>query len=329
MSQLSFATTHNEYTHSPTTETEFKSPEGFSSLVALKEGFLSVYKEGNALSWLVFTFVGLLLSAGFATGSSMVASSASESHPGSVISLLGNGLSFLAILVALYFLFGLTQGYIRGTSFFSPRYGDLLMKDSKIILRSYAATISLAIITAFLIIPLIVLNLLIIVVGIPVPKEVNIGILILVAILFILIRVFFAYTIYAIIDSRMKVLDAFILSLKIVSHNFISSMMLFVLTTLLLVAPSVLISYIPASTLDGISNGALISLSVLAGIITFLIFPATQAAYIYAYRKSTFGPLTANKEEEEEISEENAILEEGSKSASKDVVNEAHAEKMK
>lgn len=292
MSQISFAVTHNEYTGNPTSETKLDSPQSFNPFTAIKEGFAATYKGRNkAVTWIAFTFIGLLLSAGFMAGSSIVASAANESNPGSLPSILGNALSFIAILAAAYFFFGLTQGYIRGTHFQAPKYDDLLMKTPKTVLRSYGATISLGLITILLILPLSALNLITVVVGIPVPKSVNLGIVALVTILFVLLRVFFAYTIYAIIDSNMKVLDAFILSLKVVSHNFVASLALFIITTLLLVAPAGLITYLPMSMMDDVSNGVLVALWVVAGLITLLIFPATQSAYVYAYRKSTLGPV--------------------------------------
>lgn len=292
MSQISFAVTHNEYTRNPTSETKLDSPQSFNPFTAIKEGFATTYKGRNkAVTWIAFTFIGLLLSAGFMAGSSIVASAANESNPGSLPSILGNALSFIAILAAAYFFFGLTQGYIRGTHFQAPKYDDLLMKTPKTVLRSYGATISLGLITILLILPLSALNLITVVVGIPVPKSVNLGIVALVTILFVLLRVFFAYTIYAIIDSDMKVLDAFILSLKVVSHNFVASLALFIITTLLLVAPAGLIAYLPMSMMDDVSNGVLVALWVVAGLITLLVFPATQSAYVYAYRKSTLGPV--------------------------------------
>lgn len=294
MSQLSFAVTHNEYTGSPTSETKLDYPQSFNPFTAIKEGFSAAYKKGNkTVTWIVFTFIGLLLSAGFMAGSSIVASAANESNPGSFPSILGNALSFIAILAAAYFFFGLTQGYIRGTHFQAPKYDDLLVKTPKTVIRSYGATISLGLIAILLILPLSALNLITVVVGIPVPKSVNLGITVLVVVMFVLLRVFFAYTIYAIIDSNMKVLDAFILSLKVVSHNFVSSLALFIITTLLLVAPAGLIAYLPMSMMNDASNGVLVTLWVVAGLITLLVFPATQSAYVYAYRKSTLGPVPA------------------------------------
>lgn len=294
MSHLSSTVTHNEYTLNPTGEKEFNTPAFFSSLEALKEGFFAPYKSNKPGAWVIFTLVGLVISLGVMSTSSIVATASIGSEPGTASAIIGDILAFIAVLIGLYFFFGLTQGFIRGTHFAAPHYNDLFISNVKTILRSYGATLSLAIITLLLVLPMLVLNILIVVVGVPVPTSVHWGILTLATILLVLLRIFFAYTIYAIIDSNMKVLDAFILSLKIVSRNFLSSLLLFVFTTVILLAPTALIVYLPFVLVDNLSTTFVAVLGVVSSIITLLLFPVTQAAYVYAYRKSTHGPVPVN-----------------------------------
>lgn len=291
MSHLSASVTHNEYTNNPTNEKRFDEPQSFSSLTAVKEGFFAPYKSNKPATWIIFTLVGLVISAGFMFASSIAAASASESNPGTVSAIIGDALAFVAVLVGFYFFIGLTQGFIRGTHFVSPHYNDLFVSDAKTIFRSYGATILLGLVTLLLTLPLLALNFLVVIVGVPVPKFFSIGVIILVVAIVALLRLFFAYTIYAIIDSKMKVLDSFMLSTKIVSRNFVSSLLLLVFTTLILSAPAILIGYLPMMSIDNISETFTAILWVVVAILTILLFPATQAAYVYAYRKSTNGPV--------------------------------------
>lgn len=294
MSHLSSTVTHNEYTSNPTGEKEFDTPASFSSIEALKEGFFAPYKSNKPGAWVIFTLVGLVISIGVMSTSSLVATASVGSDPGTATAIMGDVLAFIAVLIGFYFFFGLTQGFIRGTHFTAPHYNDLFISNVKTILRSYGATLSLAVITLLLVLPMLMLNALIVIVGVPVPVSVHWGILILAAVLLVLLRIFSAYTIYAIIDSNMKVLDAFILSLKLVSRNFLSSILLFVFTTLILLAPTALIVYLPFMLADNLSSTTLAVLAVVSGVITLLLFPVTQASYVYSYRKSTHGPVPIN-----------------------------------
>lgn len=289
MSHLSTTVTHNEYTSFPTDERTFTDPNSFNFLAALKNGFTIPTKSKQLWAWALFTVLGLALSFGCFATVVFAANASSTANPGSTYAIIGNILALIAILFGLYFLIGMTQGYIRGTHSGSPKFGDLFISNPTTLMRGFGASIILGFIAMVMVIPMLVLNTLAILVGVPVSQTVSIAIMVIAATITALLRIFFAYTIYAIVDSNTRVLDAFILSLKIVSKNFFSSLMLFITTTILLVAPLALIAYIPVNTIDNVSDGFATALWIVAGAVAALLFPVLQVAYVYAYRKSTFG----------------------------------------
>lgn len=288
MSHLSTTVTHNEYTSSPTDERTFTDPDTFNFLTAMKNGFTIPTKSKQLWTWALFTILGIVLSFGCLATAVFAADASSSANPGSTYSIVGDIIALIALLFGLYFFIGMTQGFIRGIHSGTPKFGDLFISNPTTLMRGFGASIILGFIAVIMVIPMLVLNTLAILVGVPISQATSIVIMVLAATITVVLRIFFAYTIYAIIDSNMRVLDAFILSLKIVSKNFLSSLMLFIATTILLAAPLVLIAYIPVNTIDNVSDGFATALWIVAVVVAALLFPVLQVAYIYAYRKSTF-----------------------------------------
>lgn len=293
MSHLSTTVTHNEYTSYPTDERTFTDPDTFNFLTAMKNGFTIPTKSKQLWTWALFTILGIVLSFGCLATAVFAANASSSANPGSTYSIVGDIIALIALLFGLYFFIGMTQGFIRGTHSGTPKFGDLFISNLTTLLRSFGASITLGFIAIVMVLPMLILNTLAILVGVPISQTASIAIIVLAATITVFLRIFFAYTIYAIIDSNMRVLDAFILSLKIVSKNFLSSLMLFIATTILLAAPLVLIAYIPVNTIDNVSDGFATTLWIVAGVVAALLLPVLQVAYVYAYRKSTFGTNSA------------------------------------
>lgn len=291
MSHISATVTHNEYTGTPTDEKTFTDPDTFNAFSALKEGFFVPFKSQRLGTWVGFTLVGLVVSLGLIAGSSLTAQASANTNSGSAYAIAGDILALTAILVGTYFLIGMTQGFIRGTHYVAPQFNDLFVSNPRTIFRGLGATFLLVITAIIVSLPLLALNTLAIFVGVPITRTVSIAIVALSVVLALTLRIVFAYTIYAIIDSGMKVGDSFMLSFRIFSRNFFSSVVLFIATTLALIAPAALIVYLPSRVFDEISSTTSIALWIVALIVTVVIFPATQVAYVYAYRKSTQGPV--------------------------------------
>lgn len=311
MSHLSTTVTHNEYTSSPTDERTFTDPDTFNFLTAMKNGFTIPTKSKQLWTWALFTVLGIVLSFGCFATAVFAANASSSANPGSTYSIVGDIIALIALLFGLYFFIGMTQGFIRGTYSGTPKFGDLFISNLTTLLRSFGASITLGFIAIVMVLPMLILNTLAILVGVPISRTASIAIIVLAATITVFLRIFFAYTIYAIIDSNMRVLDAFILSLKIVSKNFFSSVMLFIATTILLVAPLALIAYVPVNTIDNVSDGFATILWIAAGVLAALLFPVLQVAYVYAYRKSTFGtdPAATTAEDEPDYIDSGSNLE--------------------
>lgn len=291
MSHISATVTHNEYTGTPTDEKTFTDPDTFNAFSALKEGFSAPFKSKRIGTWVAFTFIGLAVSLGLIAGSSLTAQASANANSGSAYAIAGDILALASILVGIYFLIGMTQGFIRGTHYEAPRFNDLFVSNPGTVFRGLGATFLLVITAIIVSLPLLALNTLAIFVGIPITRTASIAIVALSVVLALTLRIVFAYTIYAIIDSGMKVGDSFMLSFRIFSRNFFSSIVLFITTTLVFIAPVALIVYTPSRVFDEMSDTASIALWAVALIVTVVIFPATQVAYVYAYRKSTQGPV--------------------------------------
>ena len=307
MSHLSTTVTHNEYTSSPTDERTFTDPDTFNFLTAMKNGFTIPTKSKQLWTWALFTILGIVLSFGCLATAVFAANASSSANPGSTYSIVGDIIALIALLFGLYFFIGVTQGFIRGTHSGTPKFGDLFISNLTTLLRSFGASITLGFIAIVMVLPMLILNTLAILVGVPISQTASIAIIVLAATITVFLRIFFAYTIYAIIDSNMRVLDAFILSLKIVSKNFLSSLMLFIVTTILLAAPLILIAYIPVNTIDNVSDGFATTLWIIAVVVAALLFPVLQVAYVYAYRKSTFwadSAATTAKDEPTHVNDE-------------------------
>lgn len=294
MSYISATVTHNDYTGAPTDEKTFTDPETFNALRALKEGFSAPFKSKRLGTWVAFTLVGLVVSLGLIAGSSLTAQASANTNSGSAYAIAGDILALAAILVGTYFLIGMTQGFVRGTHYVAPQFDDLFVSNSRTIFRGLGATFLLVITAIIVSLPLLALNTLAIFVGVPITRTVSVAIVALSVVLALTLRIVFAYTIYAIIDSGMKVGDSFMLSFRIFSRNFFSSVVLFIATTLVLIAPVALLVYLPSRVFDEVSDTVSIALWVTALIVTVVIFPVTQVAYVYAYRKSTQGPVPVN-----------------------------------
>lgn len=323
MSHLSTTVTHNEYTPFPTDERTFTDPDIFNFLTAMKNGFTIPTKSKQLWTWALFTILGIALSFGCFATAVFAANASSSANPGSTYSIIGDVIALIALLFGLYFFIGMTQGFIRGTHSGTPKFGDLFISNPTTLMRSFGASITLGFIAIIMVIPMLVLNTLAILVGVPISQTASIAIMVLAATITVFLRIFFAYTIYAIIDSNMRVLDAFILSLKIVSKNFLSSLMLFIATTILLVAPLALIAYIPANTIDNVSDGFVTALWIVAGVVAALLFPVLQVAYVYAYRKATFGTdstiVEAEDVADEDVTNKDEVSEAISETDSEDI----------
>lgn len=303
MSHLSTTVTHNEYTPFPTDERTFTDPDTFNFLTAMKNGFTIPTKSKQLWTWALFTVLGIVLSFGCFATAVLATNASSSANPGSAYSIVGDIIALIALLFGLYFFIGMTQGFIRGTYSGTPKFGDLFISNPTTLIRSFGASITLGFIAIVMVLPMLILNTLAILVGVPISQTASIAIIVLAATITVFLRIFFAYTIYAIIDSNMRVLDAFILSLKIVSKNFLSSLMLFIVTTILLAAPLILIAYIPVNTIDNVSDGFATTLWIVAGVVAALLLPVLQVAYVYAYRKSTFWADSTIVETENEPAE--------------------------
>lgn len=299
MSQITAELSYDEYTATPTPTHSLNTPDSFNAFTMLKESFNTIYRKGETTTWLLFSLLGSIAGFGVLGASLVFSSSASTANSGSTYSIVGNILTGVAAIVGIYFLIGLSQGYVRGAIHRAPAYTDLYAPKPRTALRGFGATAVLAVLGMLLTVPLLLFGLFVYSAGFYFPTPVVVSAIAILVTIVTLLRIFFAYTIYAIIDSGMRVLDALILSLKIVSRSFIASLLLFIITTILLAAPASAVMWAVREN-PNMATPAVVGLWVLAAVITVLVLPVTQASYVRAYRTATHGPLTSDIDPEED-----------------------------
>lgn len=286
---------HNAYSK-PTPEVTYTEVGKISPLTAIKEGFAAQFKSGKPAIWLAFAFVSWAVTTAVAIAGSYapyyMGISTIDGQPKEDTSaglwVAAAAVTVIASILSMYFTFGTTQAYIRGTHETNPKFSDLFITNGKRILRSFGVAVLIGVIYA--VIMAVVALLASVVLNMADAGTVTQTIyVVIVAIVAFVIFIGFTFALYAVIDSDKGVFESIKISFSAAFANFFRLAGLLILTTLIMVVPSAILIGLGAWT----GNATVVSILVLVSILWVVVaYGPTNVALVYAYREATHGPLT-------------------------------------
>ena len=197
-------------------------------------------------------------------------------------------ITVIASILSMYFSFGTTQAYIRGTHETNPKFSDLFITNGKRILRSFGVAILVGVLYAA------VMAVVLLLAGVVfhftgASTIIQTVYVVVVAIAAFVIFIGFTFALYAVIDSDKGVFESVKISFSAAFGNFFQLVGLLILTILIVAVPSAIL--IGLGVWAG--NTMVVSILVLVSILwVVVVYGPTNVALVYAYREATHGPLT-------------------------------------
>lgn len=288
---------HNAYSH-PTPKVSYSEVGKISPITAIKEGFAAQFKSGKPAIWLAFAFVSWAVTTAVAIAGSYAPyfwglvsiDGQPKDNAGSGAWLGAALMSVVFSILSMYFTFGTTQAYIRGTHETNPKFSDLFITDGKRVGRSFGVAILIGVIYA-------VVMGIVLLIAAAVFDHGNSGSVaqtiyfVVVALVAFVIFIGFTFALYAVIDSDKSVFESIKISFSAAFANFFRLVGLLILTTLIVLIPSAILVGLGAWS----GNTVVVSILVLVSILwVVVVYGPTNVALVYAYREATHGPLTVD-----------------------------------
>lgn len=286
---------HNAYSK-PTPEVTYTEVGKISPLTAIKEGFAAQFKSGKPAIWLAFAFVSWAVTTAVSIAGSytpyfmglFTIDGQPKEDAGAGLWVAAAVITVIASILSMYFSFGTTQAYIRGTHETNPKFSDLFITNGKRILRSFGVAILVGVLYAA------VMAVVLLLAGVVfhftgASTIIQTVYVVVVAIAAFVIFIGFTFALYAVIDSDKGVFESVKISFSAAFGNFFQLVGLLILTILIVTVPSAIL--IGLGVWAG--NTMVVSILVLVSILwVVVVYGPTNVALVYAYREATHGPLT-------------------------------------